>query len=77
MTCTHPLFPEVKSVPVNPISLMPGQQGQLSLAGAVFDNFFFDVPTSSQAQPTVNIANLPVQPGATEPWNLSYSDATG
>lgn len=64
VTCTHPLFSEVKAVPVNPISLVPGQQGQLGLAGAVYEQFFFQVPTESETQPTVNIANLPVQPGA-------------
>lgn len=69
-TCTHPLFSEVKSVPVNPISLVPGQQGQLSLAGAVFNSFFFQVPTESQTEPTVNIANIPVQPGAGEVCQL-------
>ncbi len=69
-TCTHPLFQEVQTVPVAPISLFPGQQGQLSLAGAVYDDFFFQLPNADQAPPSVNIANTPFQPAAGQPCQL-------
>ena len=67
ITCTHPLFQEVQTQPVNPIkpvstALGGWDPGDLSLAGAVYKNFFFFVPNLDQAPPSISVANLPVLP---------------
>jgi len=73
MTCTHPAFQEVLSDPVAPTAALPGQQGQLGLAGAVYNDFFFQLANPDQTAPTVNINNTPVQPAAGQPCQLVVS----
>lgn len=69
-TCTHPLFEDVLEEPIAPIAALPGQQGQLSLAGAVFEDFFFQLPVTNQIPPSVQIGNEPVQPAAGQPCQV-------
>jgi RHS repeat-associated protein len=64
ITCTDPQFEEVQTQPANPLSLMPGSGGDLTLAGAVFKNFLFQVPLVEQTPPVVSVSSVPVQPGA-------------
>lgn len=61
---THPQYDQINEQPVNPLSFIPGQQGDLSLAGAVFKNFFFYNPAPSDTPPTVSISTVPVRPAA-------------
>ncbi len=69
-TCTHPLFEDVLQEPIAPIAALPGQQGQLSLAGAVFEDFFFQLAVTNQIPPSVQIGNEPVQPAAGQPCQV-------
>jgi len=70
VTASHPRFRGSQTQPVNPISTIPGQQGDLSLAGAVYKTFFFTVPAESETPPTFTIATVPVQPAAGHPAQL-------
>ncbi len=70
VTASHPRFRGSQTQPVNPISLVPGQQGDLSLAGAVYKTFFFTVPAESETPPTFTIATVPVQPAVGQPAQL-------
>lgn len=78
-TCTHPLYQETQSVPIAPITIIPGQQGQLSLAGAVFETFTFQAAVTNAIGPSVQIGADPVQPGPGQPCQIvvNASQATG
>jgi RHS repeat-associated protein len=74
VTATHPLFDETQVEPVNPISLNPlSPQGDLSLGGAVFKNFFFSKPLISQTPPSVSVAFEPLQPAAGQPCHVQIT----
>jgi RHS repeat-associated protein len=79
VTCTHPLYQEVLAEPVAPINALPGQQGQLGLAGVVFQNFFFQLAATNTIQPSVSIANTPVRPapGQTSQIIVNASQPSG
>lgn len=79
VTCTHPLYQEALTEPVAPINALPGQQGQLGLAGAVFQNFFFQLAATNQILPSVSIANTPVRPapGQTSQIIVNASQPSG
>ncbi|MBL9167132.1 MAG: Ig-like domain-containing protein [Verrucomicrobiales bacterium] len=67
---THPAYDEVKEEPANPITWIPGQQGDLTLSGAVWKNFFFLAPRPSDTPPDVSIANTPVYPAPGQPTEI-------
>ena len=74
VTATHPLFQDRQQEPVHPISHNPlSPQGDLSLGGAVFKNFFFTTPAINQTPPTVSIGFEPLQPAAGQPVHLEIT----
>lgn len=71
---THPLFQDVEVEPANPISRNPlNPQGDLSLGGAVYKNFFFKRPLVSQTPPTVSIGFEPLQPAPGQPCRIQIN----
>lgn len=71
---THPLFQDIEMEPANPISLNPlSPQGDLSLGGAVYKNFFFKRPLVSQTLPTVSIGFDPLQPAPGQPCHIQIT----
>lgn len=71
---THPLFQDVEIEPANPISRNPlNPQGDLSLGGAVYKNFFFKRPLVSQTPPTVSIGFEPLQPAPGQPCRIQIT----
>ncbi|HVV70908.1 MAG TPA: Ig-like domain-containing protein, partial [Verrucomicrobiae bacterium] len=55
LTATHPQFDDKQSEPIY-------GPAQLSLAGVIFKDFFFEKPAVIQAPPNLNIANAPQWP---------------
>ncbi len=75
LNATHPLYQERLEEPVNPINIIPGQGGDLTLAGAVYKNLYFWVPNDTETPPSVSIANTPVRPAPGQSCQLVV-DAT-
>ncbi len=68
--CTHPLYSQILQNPVAPINAFPGQQGQLSLAGAVYEQFFFQLANPNEIIPSAQVGIQPVQPAAGQPCTI-------
>ena len=70
VACTDPMFQERQQQAANPLSLIPGNSGDLTLNGVVFKNFLFQIPALEQTPPVVSVSSVPVQPGAGQPCQL-------
>lgn len=70
VTATHPRFQDTQTESANPLNFVPGQQGDLTLSGVVYKNFFFQVPSDTETPPTVSISTVPVQPAAGQPAQI-------
>lgn len=70
ITASHPSYKYPLTIPITPASFTGSD---ISLAGAVYKNFFFSVPVSVLTPPHVSIANTPVQPVAGQPCTVQVT----